>query len=29
MEDVVGVTLVILAFVPVIMWIIGACSGDL
>jgi len=29
MEEVVGILLVIVAFVPVIIWILGACSGDL
>ncbi len=29
MEDLLGLVLVILAFVPVVIWVMGACSGDL
>jgi len=28
-ENVVCVCLIILAYVPVIVWVMGACSGDL
>lgn len=29
METLIGIVLVVLALVPVVIWVMGACSGDL